>query len=497
MVINKFRLIWLFLLLFLILIVAYLKIVPSGQLTYVLTYPQPVSWWGGQGFIGSLTPPDRVTIKSGRPLKIIGDPVYFSVATPRVFHRAQIEIIYKSQLASDTPLIETGILADNVLWRYRLAPIQNSTLDNLMTKWTVIASGTLKLIERNYDYSSLADFLDHVSTSQTVSACPTGWRSCLALYNIDESVVSLPVFSPAMPLVDKEQIINWPLVGAHQFYFYKNKGTAEFNFSFTDLNFEKKPADIKLNIFQGDRLIASQTLRDRRGRDGSNLVDNFSDKFQQNLETGLYKLEIKASNDIIIKQLSVNAASLAAVNHLALLNNGQKPVTIWTDSRYLQVLTVNPASLQTISFGTSFCPVTTTYQQINCQTTPADLEKVSLQHGGLTLSNNGVFAFSPEQLLNLNFKNIDRYWQPGSSSKFILADYTPPLLLSDGWSKATATLNLQGAYRENGQYSWLISIPGLNSGSNGGYIEIKKISINFYGTSFEHKFVTLFKKIFN
>jgi hypothetical protein len=87
---------------------------------------------------------------------------------------------------------------------------------------------------------------------------------------------------------------------------------------------------------------------------------------------------------------------------------------------------------------------------------------------------------------------VDRYFKPLDAASYLIATYQTPLgSFGTGEIKtATAELNLRGAFRAAGKYSFMISIPGLSpEDGTADYLEIKRIKIELSGR-------TLWQKIF-
>ena len=106
-----------------------MAVVPSGKITYVYDFKKD------NYFISKLTPDARVEERQNNKQKIIGDPVYFSLRTPRRFNKAKLTLKYKRckqepQCApANLPIIEVGALVDKTVWRYDLEPIENYIME--------------------------------------------------------------------------------------------------------------------------------------------------------------------------------------------------------------------------------------------------------------------------------------------------------------------------------------------------------------------------------
>ena len=135
----------------------YMAIVPSGKITYIQDFNQD------NYFIQKLTPAERIEDKRNGAQKIIGDPVYFSLRTPRRFDSAKVTIKYKNN--SDLPIIETGVLVDKVLWRYDTKLVENKIIDRLAMVWNAIENNGTILLQKQKKYNSIEEFLNNLKIS--------------------------------------------------------------------------------------------------------------------------------------------------------------------------------------------------------------------------------------------------------------------------------------------------------------------------------------------
>lgn len=478
----RIRITWLLLLILLLVFFLFLKVVPCGQISYSRDYSQWLK--SGKGFVYGFTPAERVDLKSGQLPRLIGDPIYFSVFTPRTFDEAKLIIKYRDRLSSETPVVEAGVLVDKLVWRYDLKPVQNKILDELKFSWPRLADENTKLIlQRDKNYSSVLDFERDLQAGQ-LKDCPGGVLSCVAVYNYPlELTFRLPDYQKSSPLV-----ISTPLRGAHQFYIYLKDEPLKLDFEFVDLNQDKELDPIIVTIYRGSEVIASQLLVDNNVNLGNGQTEEKKlSLLEPKLPSGVYKVEVRVNDDIVIKKITSSIDKLVFINKLWPVSTPGR-LTFYTDQNYLQVKALNPAALQTIKFGEQSFKISETYKQFTFKTEAATpVKKIQLPGDEIILENGGVFAFSPESLFNPGLKKIDRYFVPSEETKYLIANYQIPRGDSE-LRTAEANFNLIGVYREKGKYNFMISIPGLQG--TGGYLEIQEIKLEFKGR-------TLWQKIFN
>lgn len=459
----------------------YLKIVPFGRISYSRDYTS--AWRSGKGFIYGFTPEERVDLKSGAAPRVIGDPVYFSVFSPRTFDKAKMTITYRDNLTLDMPVVEAGVLVDNIVWRYDLKPVDNKALDYLMLRWNKIEENGYVFLQKENNYSSLADWKKDLASGQ-LKGCDNILANCLAVYNYSpEYNYRIVNYQPSLPLN-----IDQPLRGAHQFYFYLENEPLHFDFSFIDQNLDLKPAPVKVILSSGGNIIETETVDDPNPNPGSGQAEEKKISIdKRNLPAGVYKVEIKITDDMIIKKINSSIGRLSFIHKIWPVS-GKGGLKLYTDADYLQVKALNPASLQTISFGGKNFSLTEAYRQFDFKSEDGGVVKeIKIGKDDLILENNGVFALSSGGIINPSLTKVDRFFSVKTPVKYIVAAYSKPQE-ADGVKTATVEFDLKGAYREKGKYNFMISVPGLRADDNlSDNLEIYKINIEFTGRTLWQK----------
>lgn len=461
--------------------ILYLKIVPFGHISYSRDYTS--AWRSGKGFIYGFTPEERVDLKSGEAPLVIGDPVYFSVFSPRTFDKAKMTITYRDNLTLDMPVVEAGVLVDNIVWRYDLKPVDNKALDYLMLRWNKIEENGYIFLQKENNYTSLADWEKDLASGQ-LKGCNNSLANCLAVYNYSPKYnYQITNYQPSLPLT-----INQPLKGAHQFYLYLKNEPLHLDFSFVDQNLDLKPAPIKVILSSGGNVIETETIDDPNPNPGSGQSEEKKLSIdKRNLPAGVYKVEVKITDDMIIKKIVSSIGRLSFINKIWPVS-GQGDLTLYTDADYLQVKALNPASLQTISFAGKNFFLTEPYKQFDFQSKDGGLAKeIKISKDDLILENSGVFAFSSTGLINPSLTKVDRSFSVKTPVQYIVAGYSKPKE-EEGVKTATVEFDLKNAYREKGKYSFMISVPGLKAkDGTDDNLEIDKINIEFEGKTLWQK----------
>lgn len=145
-----------------ILFIIWQAIVPGGQAVYSFDFKK------NSFFIGRLTPHERVSGIANGQQKIVGEPVYFNLWTPRPFSKLKLTIRYKN---NRTPLIEAGVLIDQKSNAYYRAPLHNETLNDLYRNknWGVVQDGHIILLQKEETYASVQDFLKKLPPALNVA----------------------------------------------------------------------------------------------------------------------------------------------------------------------------------------------------------------------------------------------------------------------------------------------------------------------------------------
>lgn len=452
--------------LFLILIgLSWLKIVPNGRVVY------STDFLADNFFIRKLTPIERVNDKN----TILSDPVYFSLFTPRGYDKALITLEYEDNPI--VPLLEAGVMVGDKKWSYRMAPLQNNLLDSMPAEWSKIQNGDLVLWQKKNNYQSVAEFLGKLPAP-----------SSIALYNYDlknDFQIENYQASSEPKLIDKV------LRGRHELYTYIKDEKLFFAFTFQDLNENREVDKIVINLYQNGKLLKSwQVADDGVVADTHELSAEYNYEISvPDLATGTYKLEISANDDILIKKIVSNQSKISFAGNLNSAISDQTNFSIYSDTSYLSARTNNPKGLQEIKIGDKTLNLTETYKQYLEALNGQSPKEIKIARTGISLAGNGVFAFSPQELINPDFKKVDQYLDI-SSLEYILAKYNSPLK-QNNYKVAQAELDLSGAYHEKGQYSFMLSSPGYQA-ENGQGIKLKKIKIELTGKSLWQKLKEIF-----
>jgi hypothetical protein len=451
-------------------------IVPSGEITYSSDFSKKT------GFIYNLTPQERID-DSGDKVKIMADPVYFSLYYPRQFQEAHVKLKYKWENV-DNQVLELGVLADKNLWQYQLKPLENTILERAIDTWDLSQTGDLIFLQKNKIHSSLDEFLaSDVSRDKT------------AVYNVNINDLNIDSFN-----LDQEQtadirpyIIDQDLIGHHQFYMYHPGDALKLTVKVQDLNLNKDLDKVELIIFYKDQVIAKESLTSIVSLESKEVSEIRDLKIAlADLRRGLYKVQIKASDDIVIREIDVSSNRLVFINklHLGKTNNN---LNIYTDSQDLKVVTTKAASLQTIVFAGSSFEIKDTYKQHYLKTDTNlnnNWQTINIQKGEIELANANMFSFDKEFAFNPEMMNLDDV-SDLNNIDYIIANYKA--VKKEGeWNIATTSFDLSSAYSEDNKYSFLFSLPNFSYKQDSTLV-IDSIEISLKGKNIWQKLKEIIK----
>lgn len=484
----KIRIVFWFILGLVVTLLLYLAIVPFGKITYLNKFEQE-----GE-FIGKLAPKVRLE-ESAFPHVIIGDPVYFTLRTSRRFDQANLHLKYRNKNADNlsNPIIEAGALVDKTVWRYDMRPVENKIIDSIGLVWDKMTDGDLVLLQKEKKFSSILDFQNALKEAGKIDL------DKVAVYNYDlKTEYLLNDYKSST----KDLIVDKAMRGAYQFYTYVDKEDLRLAFEFTDLNMNRDADSIDVRLYHDKDLIEKKHLDDDgvMNDNGQESTVRKLDFEVANLATGVYKIEVKVNDDIVTQKITTKQNKLAFINGIRLHDTGAKNLAIYTDSKRIQAKTIYPGLLQIIKAGENDLILTETYKQFEADVKKSSssdkMVKIMLEKDGVFLNGNGVFSFTPSALIDPNVKKIDVNADiKGDGIEYVLAEYKSPVGEGE-WKETTVPINLRGAYREGGKYSFLISIPGLkmDDGVDDGII-LNEIRVDLTGQSVFGRIKKLFLKM--
>ncbi|MDZ7798462.1 MAG: hypothetical protein U5L76_02475 [Patescibacteria group bacterium] len=220
------------------------------------------------------------------------DNLKFTAKLLRNFDQVSLEIFLDNISQPDIELLAQGGVEKG---EYR-AIIRNKFLDNLNWPFINNTENELKLWQRpNIDsnkikqYQSVDNFLKDENQNVGIIGIPKG-----NFYHI-----------PNYESSKKVRTIKHYFRGSHTLYTYIDNEKFSLSFDKIDLNRKFNGDILNFRMYLGDQLVYTQTIKD----DGEDKATNENGPIQKfeinksNLETGLYRLEIDANEDILFGNL--------------------------------------------------------------------------------------------------------------------------------------------------------------------------------------------------
>ncbi|MCD4704447.1 hypothetical protein K8R66_00005, partial [bacterium] len=253
----------------------------------------------------SIVYPEHRAINQGNYYQIISEPVYFTVRSPINFEKAEVEIEFDP---GDQETIYLGYAEDEEEWSYKTHTLHNKSLNNI--DWDQKTDGLNTLWQKDTQFESVADFIKVGNSLDGVGAYDFELKENFILNN----------YSPQT----KDNIIENCLRGEHQFYTYLKDEALDFNFKIQDINRTEGEDYLIIKIYnpQGKK-IYSRLISD----DGYNSnLDPASDPryisiYLDNLDEGVYKIELSANDDIFIREIKTKQQKIAFIDRLYLCDN--------------------------------------------------------------------------------------------------------------------------------------------------------------------------------
>ncbi|HBR80109.1 MAG: hypothetical protein UX09_C0002G0021 [Candidatus Uhrbacteria bacterium GW2011_GWE2_45_35] len=383
--------------------------------------------------------------------KIIGDPAFFFVHPQRFFDQVETEIRFKN---SNLPIVELGILADATTGAYALEPLQNLLIDN--SKWSRLVSDDIILLQRNPKFETVEDFLRQPPA-----------RSEIATYHYG---LTEPYRLSGYTPTSIQTVLNVSLRGSHEFYTYIKNEDLNFVFAFMDMNRLVGEDTVTLiAIDETGKSVAEIRAQD----DGNTLNDSKALGLRQltlkatALPEGVYKIQMKASEDIFFRSIATTQQKITFLNQIWLadqvgFSEQNRTTDFVTEGKNLKLATRHASGAQTITIGRGSVAILEPYIEYEYAPPEAGLVKVNVPKSeDLLISSDGHLAFSQAQYFNPDpvrltaESDLDRL-----NVNYLIAKYIPPV--QDGeWLLARVKFATSNVSFEDKTWKFVLSLPTI------------------------------------
>lgn len=399
---------------------------------------------------------------------LLSEPVYFEARLPQTFDRAEVEIVYQNPSKS---LIQLGLrtLGEGD-WSYAFKPLDQPLLNNL--DWSLIQEEIGTLWQRNKRYLNLSSFLNEIDLVSGLA----GLNYPLSRqFKIDD-------YRPD----NKLRVYNAAIRGQHSFYTYVKNEDLNFSFIIQDINRSEGPDPLIIALFNNDN---EQIDFLKAADDG--VVDNKSGASvkkeiifkKSGLPEGVYRIELKADDDIFFRNIATTQRYLTFINRLYLVDNPEysdgfldllyQPSIVYSTIPRLGFETSHPQGLQTIGLGENqSLSLADTHK--NYFITPTALPTyIIVPKNDVKIFGRGLMALSQESYFNPEIYELsDAALTPDIN--YLISDYQIPQA-QGVWQKNTVKFDLKNAATVNRKLRFMVSAPELKD--EGNFVAISKISV--------------------
>lgn len=445
-----------------IMVLAVFYFAPFGRATYRHDFSR--QFFLGKGFFHKFGPNERFVNN-----KIMGDPVYFYLNSPRNFSQAKLKIKYRisPQALEDNKFIniETGVLIDKENWQYNLNPVFNNVLLDLSDSQNIQMENNLFFYQKNNDFKNYQEFLENNNFLSS------------AFYNYSfDYEYSLSNYQPSD---DNEDLIIKNIRGSHSFYVYLKDKNLKIDFSFLSKPRDRQnslPKNMSIFVYYQDEVIFSEN---------NFFIDNDLE-YSLNLPAlpeGAYKIEVKTDDDVLIKSIKTPLSKLVFINKVWLDEQDAKFV-LFSNKNNFRIKALESLCLGEIRINEDIFLIDKIFQQFNINADKGDhnldkLTKIDSGSCGFLFENNGLFSFSEESFFDPTLSKLDEFTDI-ETIDFLLGNFKLPKKIGD-YYVSEVDINLAGAIREKDGYNFIISAPFLKNIIDSQYIEIKEIEIELIG----------------
>ncbi|MEM3067676.1 MAG: hypothetical protein QXX91_03390 [Thermoplasmata archaeon] len=469
-------------------------LIPLALLIYLVTYNLLIEQTFSEIYdIGSsknyLSPVNRVSsaiIEGDLTYQnLTSQLVYFEVPVTRGADYIKYEIRFKDNFPEDGKM-SLGA-RDKEEWSYKNELIYSKTLETLISKYPYQGDSSLILIKlnRNVPDYTINDIINGKAKARVAS----------------DRELFIPEYRIAN-YTPGDLVINESLRGTQKFYIYV-KGDVNVEVKKRDLNWynNNDTGEDRLEIILYDlsgRLISSSFIDDdgisdkKLNKNNTNIQQGYL--YVPNLKEGIYRLELKNNEDMIITQIKLNQNKLIATDRVFLASSS----VYFNDLDKSSSLYFKQSNNGTLYLKTYHEGVTNQLVSIN-NISKVMIEKVNEQYeigfpgsnelykltspkSDIIVTGQKIFSFSEESYFNpfvadqISYKDDIEYLE--KNADYILIKYSP--VKSDGdWKIAAIKFELIGLYINNDKLNMLINTPHLNEERNSTlYIPVDWIKIN-------------------
>lgn len=421
--------------------------------------------------------------------------VYFNIPIGKRTNKIDLEIKFKDNFPNNSNFLIGA--KDKEEWSYSYYTIYDKTIEELMKKYAYSQEGNLKLFK-----------LNKYSNDYTIEDFQTNPPQVKLATSLN---ITIPEFK-----IENYQLedftINTALRGTQTFYIYV-KDSLYIKVWKRDLNWYEKEDILNISLYDlNNKLIASEIIKDDgeedKLTDKNNTREQTGELHISELKEGVYKLELKNNNDMLITKIKLNQNKIILKGPIFLAQSGAYFNNFEEDSKIyfkterpleLVAQTWHDYALQTI-FINNFESQINEELKIKKKAKKYDLEispssnfyKIKSEKNDIKLTGPEFFSFTedswfnPFEGKNIQYKNNLEYLE--KNADYVLIDYNSPKD-ENGWKIASLSLDIEkdNLYIKDDKLSMLLNTNHLNQNKNDtklNHIPIDWINITTFKKGF-------------
>lgn len=424
--------------------------------------------------LSDLTPGSRVKkvlASDSEVKKQVEDLIYFTTKS-KGYDKATVRISFLS--GGPDQDVHLGF-KDQSVWHYKTKPVYLPLLENL--KWERVNFYSPTLYQKEGTAVSFEEFIKNPPTDEVVGT-----------YYLSDSYAreNLDGYKPKS---DRTKI-EVPLRGSHSFFTFLQDEPFFLKVGKQDLNWYDGADNVRIVVTKDGKILQEKTIADDGARNAS---QQFKDIQYETLEyvggnapNGLYRVQIIASADSIIKSIESSFSLLSFQGPIFAISGSEayspelakgSPSTIYTDAVKLNLRTSHSTAFQKVKVNDEEIDISEVDKDITYDFQSSARNIVRIPNGDVVVDGAGYFSFATDQFFTPFIYKKYEVKGKGDLEKidYLLTDYMKPFNMTEGWREAELTFDIKDAVYDKDKLSWIIRAPGLKA--NGNSVLIKDIEV--------------------
>lgn len=380
----------------------------------------------------------------------------------------------KLRFKKNTREIKIGVRG-NETDSFTYLPLYQSQLQDLA--WPQINDSGFTLWQKAKTFSGIGNFINNVSPEKKTAS-----------YFVDFDKLSL--LKPAPTSGDVHTLVTGLLRGTHTFLVRVDKAPLILNVTKQDMNAYEGEDKVKIVVTKDGKSVAEQTIAD----DGITTASNLKMQPQEttitvtDIKPGLYKTDLFVEGkggDSLITKIDVNQKKVVFENYIFIL--GDKPSTLWINSKNISISTLHEAGKQTVKLNGNvdlkIAEVEKKYvfdlEQLSgnkASSSSSSLYKLEFPKNDLVVNYDGYIVFNkdnyfePDIIKTVPLMTLDTL----DDVDYVLATYQKAKQDGD-WMVAEATFDPKDIKITGDKLYFSLEIPDL--AKSGGELEIDSLEV--------------------